>query len=163
MFSECFFGNLPGLDDDPCVKVTVCAGEMLVMPANIIHLVQTVGECVVFGANFVTLNHLTAASYAYHTERLFNVSPGECFPRFDVLVVLIMRSALTNPDELNLPEPQLRELWVLLTTHVKRPAIEQMFFELREHVSSYIQSHLIDSLVRLNCHAYHATCFWIMH
>ena len=56
-FSCLFFGATPGLDAGGCVKVVLTAGMTAILPAGMIHLVQTVGESVVVGANFLHSAH----------------------------------------------------------------------------------------------------------
>ena len=53
----------------------------LFMPANIIHLVETVGEAVVVGANFLHRDHLPSIADAIRDEIADGINSVLCYTR----------------------------------------------------------------------------------
>jgi hypothetical protein len=76
--------------------VTLSEGEALIIPANVIYLVETVGESIALGVNFITLSHLGPAIDAYQQERLFGQQRNECFPRFDILGLCVLQKFMVD-------------------------------------------------------------------
>ena len=62
-----FFGDHPELDGG-CRKVSVLAGQALVVPAGTIYMVSTMGLSVVLAMHFVHVGHLLSAAEAHRRE-----------------------------------------------------------------------------------------------
>ena len=85
-----FFGDHPGLDDGGCQKVTLTAGQAVVMPANFIHMVETQGFAVAYGQNFLHVGQLWQAASHYELERSTPEDYSKCYPEVPVLVLTLM-------------------------------------------------------------------------
>jgi len=99
-----FFGSHPDLDAGGCQKLCVYDGQVLLMPANVIHMVETTGTSVAYGMNFIHRSHFVSAALSYATERQKRQHYGECYPYFPVLaithIVALMRQTIVlEPGE----------------------------------------------------------------
>jgi hypothetical protein len=119
------------------VAVTVEAGQAIIIPANMIYLVLTVEESVVYAASFISEEHILQAAYAYQTERDDGVSLGTCFPAFDTLLHLsVLAGVYRHTNEPGaLPFDVLRSLWTLLLLHATPERIEKVTKALLKTVS----------------------------
>lgn len=85
-----FFGSHVGLDAGGCKKVVLREGSTLLMPANVIHMVETTGTSISYGINFIHRSHLIPAAKAYAKERENGEKYAECFPYFPLAAVTHM-------------------------------------------------------------------------
>jgi hypothetical protein len=82
---DVFFGNHPDLNDGGCQKVVLVEGSAIIMPANMIHMVETHGTSVALGINFLHVEHLADAARHFQRERHDDEEFDKCFPNFPLL------------------------------------------------------------------------------
>ena len=82
-----FFGSHEGLNMGGCQAITLKARQGLIMPANMIHMVETTGVSVAYGVNFIFKNHLRLAADTFKTERVQKTKFTECYPSFSFLAL----------------------------------------------------------------------------
>ena len=70
-----------------CQAITLKARQGLIMPANMIHMVETKGVSVAYGVNFIFKNHLRLAADTFKTERVLKTKLTECYPSFSFLAL----------------------------------------------------------------------------
>ena len=64
-----FPGDVPRCDAGGCQKVVLTDRQSLLMPAGMIHMIETRSESVPLGVNFIHHGHLLTASRAFRLER----------------------------------------------------------------------------------------------
>ena len=82
-----FFGSHEGLNMGGCQAITLKVRQGLIMPANMIHMVETTGVSVAYGVNFIFKNHLRLAADTFKTERVQKTKFTECYPSFSFLAL----------------------------------------------------------------------------
>ena len=82
-----FFGSHEGLNMGGCQAITLKARQGLIMPANMIHMVETTGVSVAYGVNFIFKNHLRLAADTFKTEGVQKTKFTECYPSFSFLAL----------------------------------------------------------------------------
>ena len=82
-----FFGSHEGLNMGECQAITLKARQGLIMPANMIHMVETTGVSVAYGVNFIFKNHIRLAADTFKTERVQKTKFTECYPSFSFLAL----------------------------------------------------------------------------
>ena len=81
----------PGVD--PCCEVGGCRKvglterQALVMPAGMIHMVETHSESVALGVNFTHRGHLLMAASAFRHEHKNEEPFSSCYPAFPMLAL----------------------------------------------------------------------------
>jgi hypothetical protein len=118
-FSRTFFGRTPNLDGG-CHKITLTRGDVLFMPAGMIHFVHTAEESVVAGFNFLTRTQLSKYAAAYVEERKQGIDRDHCYPNFEAVGMLVLMTELGWHNE---PDQDLRELYAALRDHNDLPAL----------------------------------------
>ena len=61
-----------------CTKVTLFEGQALILPAKMIHAVETFGMSVALGVNFIHRLHVEKAAEEFSEERFRNDPYDEC-------------------------------------------------------------------------------------
>jgi hypothetical protein len=82
-----FFGSHPELDAGGCQKVVVSEGQALMMPAHVIHMVETTGTSIAYGMNFIHRSHVGGAAEVYMGERAKKMQFEKCYPYFPVVAI----------------------------------------------------------------------------
>ena len=86
--SPTFFGCLQNLEGG-CYRVSLRAGDCLMMPAQYIHFVLTRGDSVPVGTNFLSMGHLPLIIKKMK-EEFFEVSDVERFPGLPDMFALFL-------------------------------------------------------------------------
>ena len=81
-----FFGTHEGLDMDGYTKVTLFEGQALILPAKMIHAVETFGMSFTLGVNFIHSMHVKKAAEEFSGERYRHDPYDECYPHFPRLL-----------------------------------------------------------------------------
>lgn len=130
-----FFADVPCLDNGRCVSLDVTAGMALVMPANVIHLVETVVDSVAFGCNFIDEAHLPDAIDAVREEMIQPI-PDTMMP-FKLLGILFIRHLMSgvvkNVDTRHDYLKAVADMWPLLG---QAKGAKQLVDRIRQNVST---------------------------
>ena len=138
-----FPGDDSRCDAGGCQKVVLTEREALVMPAGMIHMVETHSESVALCVNFIHRGHLLKAARAFRHERKDQEHFSSCYPAFAMLALnelmvylwLVSKIKLIHFDEINenreryfystrdtIPPQELEDLeevWRILKAHDK--------------------------------------------
>ena len=82
-----FPGDDPRCDAGGCQKVVLTERQALVMPAGMIHMVETHSESVALVDNFIYCGHLLTAAGAFRHERKHEKPFSSCYPAFPMLTL----------------------------------------------------------------------------
>ena len=77
----------PSCDAGGCQKVVLMERHALVMPAGMIHMVETHSESVALGVNFIHRGHLLTATRAFRHEWKDDENFSRCYPAFPMLTL----------------------------------------------------------------------------
>ena len=80
-----FPGDDPRCDAGGCQKVVLTERQFLVMPAGMIHRVETHSESVALGDNFIHRGHLLTAARAFRHEQKEEEHFNSFYPTFPML------------------------------------------------------------------------------
>ena len=69
-----------------CTKVILFEGQALILPAKMIHAVETFGMSVALGVNFIHRLHVKKAAEEFSEERYRHDHYDECYPHFPRLL-----------------------------------------------------------------------------
>ena len=81
----------PQCDAGGCQKVVLTDHQALVMPAGMIHMVQTYSESVNLGINSIHIGHLATAARVFRQEWKDEEPFSSCYPAFPMLVLNELR------------------------------------------------------------------------
>ena len=82
-----FAGDDPRCDAGGCQKVVLAERQALVIPAGMIHMVETHSESVALGVNFNHRGHLLTAARGFRRERKDEEPFSSCYPAFPMLAL----------------------------------------------------------------------------
>ena len=74
-------------DAGGCQKVVLTERQALVIPAGMIHMVETHSDSVTLGVNFIHRGHLLTAARAFRPERKDKEHFSSCYPSFPMLAL----------------------------------------------------------------------------
>ena len=77
-----FPGDDPRCDAGGCQKVVLTERQALVMPGDMIHMVETHSESVALGVNFIHRGQLLTAARGFRHERKDEKPFSSCYPAF---------------------------------------------------------------------------------
>ena len=80
-------GGDPRCDAEGCQKFALTERQALVMPAGMIHMVETHSESVALGVNFIHRGHLLTAARGFRHERKDEEPFSSCYPAFPMLAL----------------------------------------------------------------------------
>ena len=83
-----FPGDDPRCDAGGCQKVVLTERQALVIPAGMIHMVETHSESVALGVNFIHCGHLLTAARWFRNERKDEEPFSSCYPAFLMLALI---------------------------------------------------------------------------
>ena len=69
-----------------CAKVTLFEGQALILPAKMIHAVETFGMSVALGVKFIHRLHVKKAAEEFPEERYRHDPYDQCYPHFPRLL-----------------------------------------------------------------------------
>ena len=82
-----FPGDEPRCDAGGCQKVVLTERQALVIPAGMIHMVETHSEPVALCVNFIHRGHLLTNARAFRHERKDEEPFSSCYPAFPMLAL----------------------------------------------------------------------------
>ena len=82
-----FPGDDPRCDAAGCQKVVLTERQALVMPAGMIHMVETHSESVALGVDFIHRGHLLTAARAFRPEQKDEEPFSSWYPAFPMLAL----------------------------------------------------------------------------
>ena len=77
----------PRCDAGGCLQVVLTECQAPVMPAGMIHMVETHSEPVALGVNFIHRGHLLTAAKAFRHERKKEEPLSSCYPAFPMFAL----------------------------------------------------------------------------
>jgi hypothetical protein len=84
-------------------KYVITEGEAICVPANMIHVVETIGLSIVFAFNYIHVDTLLSAADVYKQERQENLDYDHCYPNYLYLSLAYLHSSnpVTPSEELD--------------------------------------------------------------
>ena len=80
-----FLGDDPLCDAGGSQKVVLTERQALVIPAGMMHMVETRSDSVALGVNFIHRGHLLTAARGFRHERKDDQPYSSCYPAFPML------------------------------------------------------------------------------
>ena len=150
MFRKSNFDTYVTNNPDKCTVITLCAGDVLLLPPIWLHAVETLEDTIVFGTNFVTEATLTTMFKEYRSERSSRTPKLNCFQNLWPLAILyfkekkkaieddLLRNGGLMDDLMDglAPQAEMKSTLKQLSDHIPSVKLEREFFKISKNQPS---------------------------